>query len=58
MKNGHEIKTVIGTQRKIRTVIAALVAAKKPVFDVQVKRSGLLHIATIKTYKPITARHV
>ena len=58
MKNGHEIKTVMGTQRKIRHAIAALVAQKKPVFDVTVKRAGVLHIATIKTDKAITARHV
>lgn len=58
MKNGSEIKTVFGTQRKIRHAIAALVAAKKPVYDVKIKRSGLMHIATIKTDKPITARHV
>lgn len=58
MKNGHEIKTVCGSRRKIRQVIAELVAAKKPIFDVNVKRVGLQHIATIKTDKPILARHV
>lgn len=49
---GDEIKTVYGTQKSIRLAIAALVAAHKPVFDVQTKRAGIFwHVATIRTAK-------
>lgn len=49
---GDEIKTVYGTQKAIRLAIAALVAARKPVFDVQTKRAGIFwHVATIRTAK-------
>ena len=49
-----EIKTVYGTQKAIRLAIEALVAARKPVFNVQTKRAGIFwHIATITTAKSL-----
>lgn len=51
--SGSEIRMVYGTQRTIRRAIDALVAARKPVFDVSYKRTNLFwYIATIKTDKP------
>lgn len=51
--NGHEIRTVFGSQRKIREAIAELVAARKPVFNVSTKRAGIFwYVATITTDKP------
>lgn len=53
-KDGHEIKTIYGSRRTIKRTIVALVIARKPVFDVEIKRQGLMHIATITTDKAIT----
>lgn len=50
---GNEIKMVYGTQRTIRRAIAELVKARKPVFDVTMKRAGVFwFVATINTDKP------
>lgn len=52
MKMGDDIKMVYGSQKAIRLAIAALVAAHRPVFDVQTKRAGIFwHVATIRTAK-------
>lgn len=48
-----EIKTVIGSRRKIRDAINELVADRKPVFDVDVSRSGFYFIAVISTGEAI-----
>ena len=46
----NEIKTVYGSQKAIRLAIDALVAARRPVFNVTTKRAGIFwHIATITT---------
>lgn len=47
---GDDIKTVYGTQKTIQLAITAIVAAHKPVLDIQTKRVALFwYVATIKT---------
>lgn len=57
-KDGHEIKTIYGSRRTIQRTIVALVIARKPIFDVEIKRQGFGHIATITTDKAIVVKHV
>lgn len=57
-KNGHQIKSVYGTQRKIRHSIDDLVAQHKPVFDVTITHAFLFwYVAIIKTDKALTPKH-
>lgn len=48
-----EIKTVHGSQRKIRMTIKELTILRQPVYDIQVKRVAIFwFVALIKTDKP------